>query len=180
MFDSCLGGSGSSWESGEIGQILSRKTNLSSRFISDYDSLLKVLEQLRVMGRVIVQTSGVFDILHSGHVRYLEEASKLGDVLLVGVDVDEWVRERKGKDRPVISFKERVEILAHLRCVGILTRQLGDLHKIILPDILVASESTGDLTEETKIEMREYCGRLVVFPAQSEIHSTDFIAKMKG
>lgn len=74
-------------------------------------------DALRAAGKRIVFTNGVFDILHVGHVRYLEEARALGDALLVGVNSDASVRRLKGPARPINLEDERAELLAALRCV---------------------------------------------------------------
>jgi D-glycero-beta-D-manno-heptose 1-phosphate adenylyltransferase len=74
-------------------------------------------EQLRAAGRRIVLANGCFDLLHVGHVRYLEEARRLGDVLFVGVNSDAAVARLKGQGRPLIPATERMEILAALRSV---------------------------------------------------------------
>src|SRR5215207_78840 len=71
----------------------------------------------RSAGRRVVFTNGVFDILHPGHVRYLQQARALGDVLIVGLNADASVRRNKGPDRPINSEHERAEILAALACV---------------------------------------------------------------
>jgi cytidyltransferase-like protein len=71
----------------------------------------------RAAGRTIVFTNGVFDILHPGHVRYLQDARALGDVLIVGLNADASVRRNKGPERPINPEEERAEILAALACV---------------------------------------------------------------
>jgi len=71
----------------------------------------------RESGQRLVLTNGTFDLLHIGHVRYLEAARKLGDVLVVGINSDESVRRYKGPGRPVVPHEERAEIVAALRCV---------------------------------------------------------------
>jgi rfaE bifunctional protein nucleotidyltransferase chain/domain len=74
-------------------------------------------ERLRAAGRRIVLANGCFDLLHVGHVRYLEEARRLGDVLFVGVNSDAAVARLKGQGRPLLPATERMEILAALRSV---------------------------------------------------------------
>ncbi len=71
----------------------------------------------RARGESLVLTNGCFDILHAGHVGYLEEASRLGDRLVVAVNVDETVRALKGEDRPVNTLARRMTVLAALACV---------------------------------------------------------------
>src|SRR5215207_3866534 len=74
-------------------------------------------QRLRATGKRLVFTNGVFDLLHVGHVRYLEQARALGDALVVAINSDRTVRELKGPDRPVFDQAERAEILAALRQV---------------------------------------------------------------
>lgn len=158
-------------------KILSPDAEPEARFM-DNELLKKFLEYLRSFGRTIAQTSGVFDLLHSGHFKYLELAAKYGDILVVGVDVDAWVRKRKGPDRPVRPFEERIQSLAYVRSVGILTPQEGNLHEIVCPDVLIVSESTPEQTVERGQDMKKFCGRLVVLPPQAEIHTTSMITRM--
>lgn len=78
-------------------------------------------DALRAAGRRIVFTNGCFDLLHVGHLRYLEQARALGDVLVVGLNADTSVRGLKGPKRPVVPEDERAELLAGLRCVDYVT-----------------------------------------------------------
>jgi rfaE bifunctional protein nucleotidyltransferase chain/domain len=77
--------------------------------------------QLRSAGKKLVVTNGCFDLLHVGHVRYLQAARALGDLLAVGLNSDHSVRELKGKGRPVTAERDRAEILAALECVDFVT-----------------------------------------------------------
>ncbi len=81
------------------------------------DELLDAMAAARARGETVVMTNGCFDILHAGHVNYLEEASRLGDRLVVAVNVDETVRALKGADRPVNPLDNRMKVLAALECV---------------------------------------------------------------
>src|SRR5690606_2050490 len=74
-------------------------------------------EEQRARGARVVFTNGCFDLLHVGHVRYLQEARALGDHLIVGINDDESVRRLKGPGRPVVPADERAEVLAALACV---------------------------------------------------------------
>src|SRR5437868_11735426 len=87
---------------------------MSGKVILDREELLRVRAGLRAGGRRLVFTNGCFDILHVGHVRYLEAARRLGDALLVAVNSDRSVRVLKGAGRPVMSERERAELLAAL------------------------------------------------------------------
>jgi D-beta-D-heptose 7-phosphate kinase/D-beta-D-heptose 1-phosphate adenosyltransferase len=83
--------------------------------------LIKIIKDLKAKGKRIVFTNGCFDLLHLGHVRYLEKARTLGDILVVGVNSDSSVRKIKGPKRPILPEKERIEILSGLECVDYIT-----------------------------------------------------------
>ena len=85
------------------------------------EELSKRSEQLRVAGKKLVATNGCFDLLHVGHVHYLQAARALGDLLAVGLNSDRSVRELKGKGRPITAERDRAEILAALQCVDLVT-----------------------------------------------------------
>ena len=102
---------------------------------------IELAEHLRAAGKTIVFTNGVFDLLHVGHLRYLQQARALGDALLVGINSDRSVRAIKGADRPITPEAERAEILAALGCVdGVVVFDEDTPHAVIgvlQPDILV-------------------------------------------
>ena len=79
--------------------------------------LEQIVNRLKTAGKKIVLTNGCFDILHIGHVRYLEKAKKLGDILIVGVNSDWATKELKGEGHPIVPEEERAEIVSSLRCV---------------------------------------------------------------
>src|SRR4030067_717602 len=103
--------------------------------------LKKVLAELRQKRKKIVFTNGCFDLLHVGHVKYLAKAKRTGDVLVVGLNSDSSVRRLKGKGRPILSQKDRGEILAALESVDYVTIFKEDtpdkLIRLVRPDILV-------------------------------------------
>jgi rfaE bifunctional protein nucleotidyltransferase chain/domain len=83
--------------------------------------LVAVRDRLHREGKVVVFTNGCFDLLHVGHVRLLQEARSLGDVLIVGLNGDDSIRRLKGPGRPILSLPERSETLAALACVDYVT-----------------------------------------------------------
>lgn len=85
------------------------------------NELAKRAKELRSAGRKVVSTNGCFDLLHAGHVRYLQAARALGDLLAVGLNGDRSVRELKGPGRPINNEKDRAEVLAALWCVDFVT-----------------------------------------------------------
>jgi len=97
--------------------------------------------QLRASGKTIVFTNGVFDLLHPGHVRYLQHARSLGDALIVGINSDRSVRTVKGPERPINPEQERAEILAAIECVDAVAifdeETPFEIISAIAPDVLV-------------------------------------------
>lgn len=83
--------------------------------------LQHIVEEAKAEGKTVVFTNGCFDILHIGHVRYLQDARALGDILVVGVNTDSTVRRLKGEDRPIVPESERAEVLSALECVDYVT-----------------------------------------------------------
>lgn len=81
------------------------------------NEIVSILQQSKVEGNVVVTTNGCFDVLHLGHLRYLQAARQLGDLLVVAVNSDSSVRQLKGENRPLVPEAERAEMLAGLECV---------------------------------------------------------------
>ncbi|WP_341920621.1 bifunctional D-glycero-beta-D-manno-heptose-7-phosphate kinase/D-glycero-beta-D-manno-heptose 1-phosphate adenylyltransferase HldE [Hydrocarboniphaga effusa] len=115
----------------------------------DEDALLGWMERARAQGQRVVMTNGCFDLLHVGHLRYLEQARKLGDRLIVAVNDDDSVRRLKGPSRPLNTVADRMRLLAGLKCVDAVVAFGEDtparLIGRVLPDILVKG---GDYTVE--------------------------------
>ena len=88
-----------------------------SKKIVDLPVLLRIRDRYRQDGRTVVWTNGCFDLLHAGHVRSLQLASEIGDILVVGINSDESVRLLKGAGRPVLTASDRAEVIAALECV---------------------------------------------------------------
>jgi D-beta-D-heptose 7-phosphate kinase/D-beta-D-heptose 1-phosphate adenosyltransferase len=130
--------------------------------------LLRIIKTLKTRGKRIVFTNGCFDLLHIGHIRYLEKARTLGDILVVGVNSDSSVRILKGPKRPILPAKERAEILSGLGCVDYITifneqdplKLITSLH----PHVLVKG---GDWTKEQIVGgdvVERSGGRVVIIP----------------
>jgi D-beta-D-heptose 7-phosphate kinase/D-beta-D-heptose 1-phosphate adenosyltransferase len=114
---------------------------VTHRGVVGEDELARLRQLARSRGETVVMTNGCFDILHAGHVGYLEEASRLGDRLVVAVNVDETVRALKGPDRPVNTLERRMAVLAALACVDwVVPFSEATPERLIcrlLPDLLV-------------------------------------------
>jgi rfaE bifunctional protein nucleotidyltransferase chain/domain len=141
------------------------------------------VEDLRRTGKTIVFTNGVFDLLHPGHIRYLEDARRQGDALIVGVNSDRSVRTIKGPDRPITPEHERAEVLAALACVHavVLFDEPDPLHLIqhVQPDVLVkgADWAADRIIGREVVEARG--GRTVRIPLAEGYSSSAIIEKIK-
>ncbi len=160
-----------------VKNILSAGSNLKDRFIPDYKELREVVDSLKKMGYRIVLTQGVYDMIHEGHAKYLERALSFGDILIVGVDSDELTRARKGPNRPIVSQSERLQMLAHLRSVSILTlREVkhgnAKLIETVRPDVLITSSSTADFPKKDVVRYNKVTGKIVILPPQAATSTT--------
>lgn len=143
--------------------------------ILDRNRLIARVAIERRRGAQIVLANGCFDLLHVGHIRYLEAARRLGTVLVVGINSDEQVKKLKGANRPLMPEDERAEIVAALRFVDLVTvfnePTVAELIRAIRPD--VHAKGT-DYTEETVPEreiVREHGGRTMIVGDPKD-HST--------
>jgi rfaE bifunctional protein nucleotidyltransferase chain/domain len=98
-----------------------RKLRSKDKVITDRKSLAAILAGLRASGKLVVLTNGVFDLLHVGHTRCLEDAKSRGDILVVAVNTDKSAEALKGKGHPVVPEEERMEVLAALSFVDYVT-----------------------------------------------------------
>ena len=134
-------------------------------------------------GYRVVFTNGVFDLLHPGHVRYLQQARSLGDLLIVGLNSDRSVRANKGPDRPIAQEAERAEVLAALACVDAVTvfdeETPHDVIADLQPDILVkgADWAANAIVGRDIVEARG--GRVVRVPVEQGHSTTSIVERIR-
>jgi D-beta-D-heptose 7-phosphate kinase/D-beta-D-heptose 1-phosphate adenosyltransferase len=140
------------------------------RTILDRDGLREAMEEARALGERIVMTNGCFDILHEGHVRYLQQARQLGDRLVVAVNDDDSVRRLKGEGRPINGLQQRMAVLAGLASVDWVVPFGEDTPEALIcavkPDLLVKG---GDYRPE------EIAGYDCVVNHGGEVRVLDFV-----
>jgi len=151
------------------------------------DTLERLIERLapeRAAGRTLALANGCFDVLHVGHLRYLEGARAEADLLLVGVNGDASVRRLKGPGRPVLDEDERARLVAALRCVDyVVVFQEDDVKRLLLalrPDVHCKGT---DYTEETVPErdvVRSYGGRVAIVGDPKQHDTRALIARIRG
>ena len=156
---------------------------MAGKVLSEED-LFKERDRLRAEGKVVVFTNGVFDLLHVGHVRYLNQARALGDALIVAINSDRSARELKGDDRPVIVEHERAEIIGALRQVSYVTIfddvSPRSLIAKLLPDVLVKGGDYALDEIHGGQEILAAGGKVVSLPFVAGASTTGIIDRMKG
>lgn len=162
--------------------IFGQEANFNSRYISDYKKLRETVIHLKGLGVKIVLTQGSYDMLHIGHARYIEDAKRHGDILIVGIDSDEKIRHRKGPERPIVPQEERLEMVAHLKPVDIvvlkeLEHPKWHLIKTVEPDVLIATKET--YSQQQLKELKKYCGSVVVLEPKATTSTSAKIRKLQ-
>jgi rfaE bifunctional protein nucleotidyltransferase chain/domain len=154
--------------------------------ILTFDELAIKTAELKESNKKIVWTNGCFDLLHIGHIDYLKEAKAQGDVLIVGINNDESIRELKGDDRPVVPATERAELLAALTFVDFVTvfPKISPLTYLeaLCPHVYVKG---GDYTVDTinqdeRKVVESYGGKITLIPLKYRQSSTKIISKIRG
>lgn len=153
--------------------------NNKDKIISRLDQIAPLVKKIRDQKQKIVLTQGSFDMIHIGHARYLAEAKKYADVLIVGTDSDNKIKKRKGPGRPVVPEEERLEMLTYLKAVDyVVLKHTGDpkwgLIKSVRPDTLIIIKENYD--DEQINQLQKYCGQIVVLPRMA---TTSTSAKLR-
>jgi rfaE bifunctional protein nucleotidyltransferase chain/domain len=152
------------------------ESNFDLRYVENYERIEEIVNALRVLEMRVVLTSGSFDIIHEGHSMYLEAARKFGDFLIVGLDSDEKIRQRKGPNRPAVPEMERLRMVTHQRGVGLVTLKQTDhprwsLIEAVRPDVLVATADTYTAAEIEELQDK-YCGRVEVLDRMATVSTS--------
>ena len=150
--------------------------------IHSLEKLVPVIEGHRQAGQTIVFANGCFDLVHVGHIRYLQGARALGDLLVVGLNSDDSVRNLKGTGRSLMPEKERSEIVAELSCVDYLVvfnePTVEHLLQALRPDIhCKGSDYTEDTVPERKVVL-SYGGRVAIVGDPKDHSTRDLIKKI--
>ena len=144
---------------------------------------IDIINRIKAERKKIVFTNGCFDLLHVGHIRYLAQAKKLGDFLIIGLNSDSSVKELKGKDRPINSFEDRATLLSAIESVDLVIifeeQTPENLIKDIVPDILVKG---GDYNIEDIVgyqTVMQNGGQVKTLSFYDGYSSTNYINKIK-
>jgi len=144
---------------------------------------IEIINRIKADRKKIVFTNGCFDLLHVGHIRYLAQAKKLGDFLIIGLNSDSSVKELKGKDRPINSFEDRATLLSAIESVDLVImfeeQTPENLIKDVVPDILVKG---GDYNIEDIVGYQTVIqngGQVKTLSFYEGYSSTNYINKIK-
>ncbi len=164
----------------EIADELNQIAGLRNAKIHSRKKLARELDRRRQRGHKVVFTNGCFDLLHMGHVRYLQQARQLGNCLIVAVNSDHSVRRLKGPSRPVIGQDERAEMIASLECVDYVTIFPEDtpveLIGLLKPDVLVKGGTTDVIPGRDIVE--GYGGKVLILDKVEGLSTTNIINRI--
>ncbi len=146
------------------------------------DALVARVARLRAEGRTIALANGCFDLLHAGHIRYLDAAAGEADVLVVAINDDESVRGLKGKGRPVLAAADRAELVAALRAVDLVTifpePTVTPLLEALRPHVhCKGTDYTADTVPERET-VRAYGGRIAIVGDPKDHSTRDLLARI--
>ena len=143
----------------------------------------KIIREEQRTGKSVVFTNGCFDLLHVGHIRYLQAAKKEGDILLTAVNSDQSVRALKGRDRPVMPEEERVEILSALECTDLIVlfddETVDRLLRELRPDVHAKGTDYTPETVPERATVLGYGGRIAIVGDPKDHSTRDFISFIK-
>lgn len=152
--------------------------------VTGLDELPAALSGPRAGGKTVVLANGAFDLLHVGHVRYLQAAARLGDLLVVAVNDDDSVRRLKGADRPVFPLQERMELVAALEGVDYVVAfgedDVGSVIRLLKPDVHAKGTDYTAGTVPERDVVREYGGRVEICGDPKDHSTSALLARLRG
>jgi rfaE bifunctional protein nucleotidyltransferase chain/domain len=143
-------------------------------------------KQMRQDGKKLVATNGCFDLLHVGHVRYLQRARTLGDALIVGLNGDDSVRALKGAGRPLNNEKDRAEVLAALECVDLVTIfsevRATRFIEAVQPNVYIkgGDYTSSTLDAEERATLEKIGTKIDIVPFQKGYSTSRLLEKLRG
>jgi D-beta-D-heptose 7-phosphate kinase/D-beta-D-heptose 1-phosphate adenosyltransferase len=159
--------------------------------VTTKEALIHVIKEPQSRNKKVVFTNGCFDLLHAGHITYLEEARSLGDLLVIGVNTDDSVGTLKGKNRPIVALEHRMRLLAALGCVDYVVpfgeERPDELIAFLIPDVLVKG---ADYDKDAKAGqarhiagsevVKEHGGRVETIALVPGLSTSSIVARIQG
>lgn len=158
--------------------------NIEKKIISTPQELKEICQNLKEHYKVVL-TTGAFDILHDGHLRYLINSKKLGTRLVVGINSDKSIKRIKGKSRPILPEKIRAFMIAGFECVDYVFIFDNDetITDLVRPNILVMSKTSENQPEDRQGQLDilyQHSGRLVLLESQGNMNTSTIIKKIRS
>jgi D-beta-D-heptose 7-phosphate kinase/D-beta-D-heptose 1-phosphate adenosyltransferase len=142
-----------------------------------------LIPTLKAQGKKVVFTNGCFDLLHVGHIKFLEASRALGDALVVALDSDESVRQVKGEGRPVLNQEQRLRMLAALEAVDYVTvfntGELADILQTLKPDILTKGSNYPEARVDGREIVQSYGGAVTLVPIREDVSISGLINQIR-
>jgi rfaE bifunctional protein nucleotidyltransferase chain/domain len=155
----------------------------ADRIVADRADLARLVQEARARGERIVLSNGAFDLIHVGHVRSLEHARTLGDLLVVAVNSDRSVRELKGPGRPVIPERERAETVAALRCVDLVTifdeTTVEETIRVVRPDVHAKGRDYTATSVPERGLVEQLGGKVVIVGDPKDHATSDLLRRIR-
>jgi D-glycero-beta-D-manno-heptose 1-phosphate adenylyltransferase len=155
----------------------------ASKIVADRAELSRLVGKARGGGRRIVLSNGAFDLLHVGHVRSLEHARTLGDLLVVAVNSDRSVQALKGAGRPIVPERERAEIVAALRCVDLVTifdeTTVEETIRLVRPDVHAKGRDYTAASVPERALVEQLGGKVVITGDPKDHATSDLIERIR-
>lgn len=147
--------------------------------------LIKVITKLKKQKKIIVMTNGCFDIIHAGHVDYLEKSKKIGDILIIAVNSDSSIRKLKGKSRPINKLKDRLKVLSALSSVDFViafnSKTPENIYKKITPNILTKGNEFKDIDKIAGANhVQKHGGKIKLIKLYKNYSTTKIISKIQS
>lgn len=162
---------------------MSKPSDSKAKIVLDRNVLLARVSEHRGQGKTIVYANGCFDLVHVGHIRYLHGAAGEGDVLIVALNSDQSARVLKGPGRPAIPLHERLEIVAALECVDLVTcfegTDCADLIGVLKPDVHAKGTDWAKNTIPERDIVRGYGGRIAIVGDPKDHSSTALFEQVR-
>ena len=166
----------------EINRFLQEEMFRTSSSVLELDEIVKIASLAKSTGKSVVFTNGCFDLIHGGHIEFLQKAKALGDILVVGLNSDKSVRGLKGKGRPIKAAEERANILSSLKFVDYITifnePTPENLIREIRPDILVKGDDYSISEVVGKEIVEGYGARVALIPVVAGLSTTNIVDKI--
>jgi rfaE bifunctional protein nucleotidyltransferase chain/domain len=154
----------------------------NQKIILDHQQLLKRINEYKKAGKTVVFSNGCFDLIHVGHVRYLQGAAMEGDILITALNSDESIKKLKGANRPLMPLAERMEIIAEFQCFDLVTSFDGakceELLLLLKPDVHAKGTDYSHDNVPERETVLGYGGRIAIVGDPKNHNSSDFIRQL--